>query len=270
MRVRNSRVLYVCALALIISLPARSAHASFSNASLKGTYSILVNRWTANSTENQFAELGVLHFEGAGNVTISFTSMTGGIKGSGTESGTYTVNANSTGTMTFTGGSNPPTYSIVINSSAAGVAKGISLLRTDNNYPSDASESGTAVLQSTTAVTFSLASLKGSMSILVNQWQVSSSEDTIVGIGTFSGTGTVKGSSTARTNGVEENRTATGTYTVNSDGSGSITLNVSDGTTEVLAFVLNTVSSTSPAKGMQLLQTSGTGNQAVTGIGLKQ
>lgn len=37
-----------------------------------------------------------------------------------------------------------------------------------------------------------------------------------------------------------------------------------------ISFVLNTVTSTMPAKGMQLLQTSGSGNKANTGGALKQ
>jgi hypothetical protein len=272
MRFRNSWVLYTCALGLMISITALSAQAAFNNASLKGGYSVLINRWTDNSGDNQFASVGVMTFDGAGKVSISFTSMNGGVEGTGTASGTYTVASNGSGTITFTTGSNPPQYAIVVNSSAAGLAKGITLMRIDTNYPSDAIESGTAVLQSTTAVTYSLAKVKGNLGFQLNQWTANpNNENGLVGILSFNGAGAVTGSFTARSgSGVLETGTVTGTYIVNSDGSGSMSLTASDGSTPQLSFALNTVTSTGPAKGMQLLQTSGNGNKALTGAALKQ
>jgi hypothetical protein len=256
----------------MISLTPLSAHAAFSNASLKGSYSVLINHWTNNSAENEFGMVGVMTFNGSGNVSLSYTAMTGGVKGTGTRSGTYSVGSKGDGTITFTTGSNPPQYAIVVNSTAAGLAKGIALMRMDTNYPSDSVESGTAVLQSTAAVTYNLAKVKGNLSFQLNQWTASpNDEDAIIGVFNFNGAGAIKGSFTSRSkDGEPDSGTVTGTYTVNSDGSGSISLAISTGDTAQLSFALNTVTPTGPAKGMQLLQTSDSGNAALTGVAVKQ
>ncbi|MFY9561258.1 MAG: hypothetical protein WAQ52_13570 [Terriglobales bacterium] len=270
MQISNSRVLQVGGLMFVITALALSAQASFSNASLKGGYSFLTNRWTADVNTNEDAVVGVMTFDGAGNVTASFTAISGGVVQTGTASGTYTVNANGTGAINFTTGTNPPVFAITLSSTAAGLAHGVQLLRTDTTGR-NLVESGTALLQSTTARTYSLASVKGKLILQLNDWTADAtrSEDGIVGVGIFDGKGTVKGSFTGMSGGVLSTGSITGTYTVNADGSGSMSLTAGTGT-PVLAFALNNATPTGPAKGLQLLQTNTSGNIVISGIALKQ
>lgn len=270
MEVRNSKLLYLGLLGLMIWLTVAPVHAAFNNASLKGSYSLLTNRWTVSG--QAFGLVGVLKCDGAGNATLSYTAMSGGVENTGNVSGTYTVNSDGSGTITFTGGQNPPQYAIAIDSSKAGLAQGIEFVRVDNNYGSNSVEAGRAVLQSASAVTYGLNKLKGNLVLQLNKWtpDPNESQNSLVAILAFNGAGTVKGSFTGRDNGMLQTGTLTGTYTVNSDGSGTMSLMTSDGGTPQLSFVLNTVTATTAAKGMQVLQTSGQGDRAFTGAALKQ
>jgi hypothetical protein len=249
---------------------ALSAQASFSNGSLRGGYSFLTNRWTADVNTNEDAVVGVMTFDGAGNVTVSYTAISGGVVTTGTGGGTYAVNSNGTGVINLTGGTNPPQYAITLNSTAAGLAHGVRLLRTDTTGR-NLVESGTAVLQSTTARTYSLASVKGKLSLQLNDWtaDVTRSEDAVLGLLSFDGAGNVKGSFTVMDGGVLQTGTITGTYTVNSDGSGSMSLTTGADSPH-LAFALNNATPTGPARGLQLLQTNTSGNIVISGIALKQ
>jgi hypothetical protein len=249
---------------MTIALALSSQAATFNKASLKGSYSFLTNLWTANVNTNQFAMVGVMTFDGAGNVTASYTEDSGGVVQTGTASGTYTVNSNGTGAIAFTTGSTAP-FAITLNSTAAKLAHGVQLLQTSDN----ANEviSGTAVLQSTTAQTYSVASLKGNLTSQWNIWtaDVNFPEFGNVGIITFDGKGNLKGSQTEMQGGVLYTGTFTGTYTVNPDGSG--TGSTSGGLQ--FAFALNSVAA-GQAKGGQFLAKQGSGNYVLTGIALKQ
>jgi hypothetical protein len=269
MQISNSRVLQVGVLMFMVIALALSAQASFSKASLKGGYSFLINRWTADVNTNEDGTVGVMMFDGVGNVTVSYTSISGGVVQTGTGSGTYTVNSNGTGAITFTTGSNPPHFAITLTSSAGGLAHGVQLLQTNDS--NNRVESGTASLQSTTAATYTLASLKGNFSLQINKWtaDVVENQEGVVGIASFDGAGKVKGSITDVHGGVLSTGTFTGTYTVNSDGSGSMSL-IAGTDTPQFAFALNNATPTSPAKGLQLLQTSGGGNKVQSGVALKQ
>jgi hypothetical protein len=269
-QISNSRVLQVGVLMFMVIALALSAQASFSNASLKGGYSFLLNKWTADVNANQEAVVGVMTFDGVGNVTASITAIQGGVVHTGTASGTYTVNSNGTGAINFTtGGTTPPHFAITLNATAAGLAHGMQLLVTNEN--SNVVDSGTAFLQSTTPATYTLASVKGNLGFQINKWtaDVNASQDGIVGIFSFDGAGKIKGSYNEVNGGVLKTGTFTGTYTVNSDGSGSMSLIVGTDNPQ-LAFALNNATPTSPAKGLQLLQTSGGGNKVQSGVALKQ
>jgi hypothetical protein len=72
--------------------------------------------------------------------------------------------------------------------------------------------------------------------------------------------------------GVLKKSTFTGTYTVNPDGSGSMSVIVG-GDSAQNAFALNSVTATGQAKGFQFLVTNssnGNGNIAISGVALKQ
>jgi hypothetical protein len=267
-QISSSRVQKVATLMFIITGLTLSAHASFTNASLKGSYSYLINRWTADSTINESAYVGVATFNGTGSVSATYTDMSGGVETTGTESGTYSVSANGTGTIDFTTGSTNH-FTMVLNSTAAGLAHSVLLLRTDNT--TNLVESGTGLLQSTTAANYTLASLKGNMSFQLNKWtaDVTENQEAIFGVFILDGKGNVKGLLTDMHGGVLTTESFTGTYTVSADGSGSMTLKVGTDTA-VVAFALNNATPTTPAKGLQILQTTENGNKVHTGVALKQ
>jgi hypothetical protein len=256
-------------MAIVIALPAQAV--IFSNASLKGTYSFSTNLSTANASTNQFAMVGVLAFDGAGHVTGSFTSISFDTVQTGTLSGTYTVSSNGTGTITFTTGSTAH-LAITLNSTVSGVAHGVQLLQINDS--SNEILSGTAVLQSTTTLTYSVASVKGNFAFQYNPRTaaVSLAEDGGIGIFTFDGKGNLKGTATIMFDGGLFGGPFTGAvYTVNPDGSGTISGIGMHGLQ--IAFALNTVTTTGQAKGLQFLDTNtgdGPGNLVITGSALKQ
>jgi hypothetical protein len=251
---------------MTIALALSAQATTFSKASLKGSYSFLTNLWTANVNTSQIAMVGVLTFDGAGNVTGSYTSTDGGVVQTGTLGGTYTVNSNGTGTIAFSTGSTAQ-FAITLDSTAAKVAHGVQLLQTNDS--NNEIVSGTAVLQSTTKETYSVASLKGTFSFQWNLWtaDASQSQASLIGIGTFDGKGNYKDSLTMVAGGKIQTGTQTGTYTVGPDGAGGISL---PGSSQV-AFVLNSVAAGKP-KGAQFIVNVSqvSSNSVVAGVVLKQ
>ncbi len=251
MQISNRRFAQVGVLVIVIIAFALSAQAAtYSKASLKGSYSFLTNLWTANARTNQFAMVGILTFDGAGTVTGSYTSISSQVFRTGTLGGTYTVNSNGTGTLTFTTGSTVQ-FAVTLDSTAAKVAHGVQLVQTNDS--NNEIVSGTAVLQSTTAETYSVANLKGNFALQRNQWtaDVNQMETSGADFYTFDGKGNFKLSEAYVADGVFHTGTATGTYTINPDGSGTV---YGGGGFEAAAFVLNSVAS-GQAKGFQLLVT---------------
>lgn len=59
----------------------------YSNSSIK-PYSFLVNHWLSNPSDNPVGHLGIMNFDGAGNLTISDTINVDGTVG--TDTGTLT------------------------------------------------------------------------------------------------------------------------------------------------------------------------------------
>jgi len=265
----SRRLLRIGVLTVTIALAWSAQAATFTQATLKGSYGFLTNLWTASASTSQFAMVGALTFDGAGNVTGSFTSITWDTVSTGTLGGTYTVNSNGTGSMHFTTGSKA-LFSIALNSIVGGVAEGMQLLQT--NDKKNEIISGTAVLQSTTTQTYSLASLKGSFTFQYNPRTVdaSQSEDGGIGIFTFDGKGNVRSSQTIVYGGTIFKGSGPFLYTVNPDGTG--TIEPSGVTGPHIAFALNSVTA-GQAEGLQFLDTNtsdGAGNMVITGTLLKQ
>jgi hypothetical protein len=258
-------VLIFMTLALALSAQA----AAFSDASLKGSYSFLTNLRTANAKENQFAMVGVMTFDGLGDVSGSYTSISLDTVQMGTLGGTYSVKTNGTGLIDLTSGLTA-LFAITLNSTAAGVAQGVQLLETDDT--NNEVISGTAVLQSTSAGKYTAASLRGNFAFQYNPWtnDATLAEDGGVGIFTFDGKGNVKGSVTIMYDGGQGGGPFKATYKVNSDGSGTISGIGKHGLQ--IAFALNSVAA-GEAKGLQFLDTNtgdGRGNLVITGNALKQ
>jgi len=181
----------------------------------------------------------------------------------GTSTGTYTVNPNGTGTVTFIGSTLE--LGFTINSTVAKVAHGFQFFVELAGY--NGGNLGTGLLISTAPTTYTAATLKSDFGFGFDE----STLDTTVamqcgtGLFIFDGKGNVTGSVNSMVGGVFQTGTFTGTYTVNDDGSGSISLN--DG--PQYAFVLNTVTG-GLAKGLMFIQTNTTGDVAIWGTGLKQ
>jgi hypothetical protein len=104
------------------SIPA----AAYSSANVKGTYSVLL---TSNQGSTTHVILGILTFDGTNKVTLTETSerLNGTTFAGATFSGTYFVNANGSGSMTFS------TFRIVffrfvLNSVVNGIAKDLHIL----------------------------------------------------------------------------------------------------------------------------------------------
>jgi hypothetical protein len=221
-----------------------SAPPAFSNGSLKGSYSVLMNNWTSDPSRTEDL-VGVFNFDGAGKVLItSFTDNKVGTLTTGTGSGTYSVNTNGSGSIniTLTNGDSG-IFGIVIN--AAG--KGFQMMCT--NCGGDPNVlSATAV--ATGGSSFRNASLNGNYEFLSTQWptpQHSNAENDL-GILTFDGAGKIKASITENAAGKITIIKASGTYSVNSDGSGSFTLTAKTGS------ITNVFAIDSAAKGFQLIK----------------
>jgi hypothetical protein len=226
---------------------------AFNNGSLKGSYGVLLNQWNSHASGSKpFALVGVFDFDGAGNLSISsFTKNDGGTVTTGTGSGTYSVKNNGTGSMSITLSSNDAgTFSIVIDAKG----NGFQMMLTSNCKGG----CGTSIMSGTAVATggssFSNASLKGGYESLFVTWTSTQnpSAENDLGIFTFDGAGKVTASLTQDFAGKVTTIKASGTYSVNSDGSGSMTLTAKQGSI-TLAFAIN-----SAGKGSQLISaTSG-------------
>lgn len=125
----RSRVIIMTAVLLIgiaLWLPGlRSRRVAAQSAGLTGSYG-----FTQTDLSNPSATVGVITFDGAGNVTGSVTSVqpdpspnaTAVVVQAGQFTGTYTVNPDGTGTLTLQlGGPTPNTSSFVITDGGSGL-----------------------------------------------------------------------------------------------------------------------------------------------------
>ena len=135
----------ICAWVVMRPAPA----AAFDNGSLSGSYAFQLSKF--GTCQNLQAAVGLFSFDGAGSATASFTIYnsykwsTGGPKvTSGTASGTYTVNADGTGTIYLTS-PDTVTFAFAIDSSAT-PAQRFEMIKISMNSSSCA-ESGFAIQQ---------------------------------------------------------------------------------------------------------------------------
>jgi len=260
----------VVCMAVAMATPMAFAQSpAFNNGSLKGSYSFLVAEWTSSSSVSAFNSLGVMTFDGAGNLSGSYTANFAGTVVTGTFSGTYSVNSNGTGSMSYEiSGYGTVTTAFVVDAST----KNLQLLQT--TCPSGGCgnwvNSGTAIAQVSTS--FSNASLKGVYGRLLNKWTPDPNQpaQANVGVATWDGAGKLKVSDTDNTAGTVTTDTWKGTYSVNSDGTGSFAVTDSKGNKVTGALVVN-----SAGKGYQFMLTSlpcgsSCGNAVWSGTGTHQ
>jgi hypothetical protein len=233
-----------------------------------GSYGILLNQWPSSNTghDTTSALLGVLDFDGAGNVTATYTKVNAdySVK-TGTATGTYSGNPDGSNTvsLTFDDGS--------VWTVAAGVTdggSGLQLLVTGgdpmNAFTGSANPaevfSGTGRIQSSQGTMPA-----GSYGYLLTGWPDARNKPfTLFGIINLDGAGNVNGSYTL-VNGrpTAFPGTLSGTYSVNPDGTGSTTLNLDLGLTGTVAIVVTD-------GGSGILMLASVGNQVMSGTARMQ
>jgi hypothetical protein len=208
--------------AFFAALPLAAGAATYSNATLKGTYSFLNVLHTANTSTAQFATLGILKFDGAGNVTATASDVSQGVvTANAPVTGTYSVGPNGLGTLSIPGG---PQFAILLDEFVGPVATDVQILNTSDT--TNEVVSGHAVLQSTTPITYSLKNTKGMFFVKTVIFPANPSfpEYQAIGVETLDGKGNVKITYAQMDAGQYSLVTATGTYTINADGAGTISL----------------------------------------------
>lgn len=268
MKLANPRlILAVCALITVFSFPAQ---ASYTAANVKGSYSFLLYKWTATAGGNN-GVLGILTFNGVSSVTGSFTEVTSsGLQTIDVETGsTYTVGSGGSGSMNLVTTGGTITLDFVLTAVLGGVAQGLQLLEKnagEGNYVT----AGDAVAMNLSG-SASAANLKGSYSFLANYWtaEPTASQKGLVGTATFDGVSKVTLSYTREVDGVAATRALSGTYSVSTEGSGSMAFTVHGADFRAVDFVLNSVVR-STAGSFQFLITTSTVDQVGMGTAVFQ
>jgi hypothetical protein len=251
--IRKSSVVVV--LLMLFTFAGMSAATTYTAANVKGSYSLLANAYGGAPEQ---AYVGMLTFDGVNTVTGSFTGINNGSLDVGTitSGSTYTVSANGKGSLTANVtstlfGSETVQIVFTLNSVTASVAHSLQFVWIDT--PGIHVFLGTANLVGLT-VPATAARLKGTYSVSLGWWTTGTQQGD-VGTLVFDGKSKVTSALTIEVAaGTATSVTGTGTYSVNSDGSGSMSLTLSNGTTMDFDLVMNSITGTSVAKGIQLLE----------------
>jgi hypothetical protein len=233
----------------------------------------LLNKWTA-TTGDEGGALGILDFDGVSVVTGSITIVNStGLEVATISSGSsYSVKANGSGSMTLmltgSGGSQTVQTDFVLNSVSSAVAKGLQVLKV-NGSTSETHVSAGAAIATGLSGSATAANLKGTYSFLLNIWTLGT-QQAILGTFSFDGVSKVTLTYTQQQGpGSTTKGTGSGTYSVNTDGSGSMILTLSNGNSATEDFVINSVSG-GVAKGFQTLETDSSSSSSVTGVAVHQ
>ena len=229
-----------------------------------GSYGILLNQLKDPNSNSISSLLGVLSFDGAGNVSGSYTIVSSKNPiATGTLTGTYSGNPDGTNTvnLTFDVGATA-TVLLAVTDGGNGlqlVLTGGSLLKPGQVV------GGTGRLQSSLSTTPA-----GSYGYLLNQWpDANNAPGSIFGVFNLDGAGNITGSYTivGSAGPTPISGTLTGTYLVSPDGTGSTSVRLDIGISVKLAMVV-----IDGGSGIQLLQTStsGGGSAVVSGTARMQ
>jgi hypothetical protein len=250
---------------LVLTLTLRTASAQSMPSS--GSFGYLLNATFSDpSNESGLAILGVINFDGAGNVTGSYTTEQGSSAThssqpvTGTFTGTYSSNADGTGSLTTTADNGTTfTFAMVITDRG----QGIQFVAT--NCPCD--------MSTTTFSGVARAVYTGSLNAGSYGFQAANSPTPAASLGllSFHGAGNVSMSLTfvglTGASGQPNifTGTTTGTYSSNRDGSGAFALANANGNMQTYVFVL-----TDGGSGILFLQTNRAGNGVSFGTGRLQ
>ena len=109
-RIAGAFLTLVAAIGLVVLPGVTTSHAQCTTASLTGNYGVNFSGFTTASGNRRGNEvpwvlIGVVTFDGAGNVSISYSgAINGSVFTNQTGSGSYTVNFDCTGSLSFTAG----------------------------------------------------------------------------------------------------------------------------------------------------------------------
>ena len=107
---------------------------------MKGAQELLTTQWTSSQNSNAQIDLGILTFDGAGNVKASVTQDSAGKVTTIKATGTYSVNSDGSGSLMLTSKQGSITFAFAID--AAG--KGMQLIK---SVSGDSVQSGTTTQQ---------------------------------------------------------------------------------------------------------------------------
>lgn len=218
-----------------------------------GSFGFLVNAsYDDPSSNNGLALRGVMNFDGAGNVTGSYTSESGATDTQAAQTntasftGTYSSNPDGTGSLTITNDSGTSlTFAMVIADGGQG------LLLAMTNLGGGGSASHTAI-SGVARAAYVGGPMKGSYAAELTNTPAPAG--TALGVLTFDGAGNVTLSATfvgggeSSTQPSVQTKTYMGTYTSNPDGSGAINLGnpapfvITDGGSGALVLLTNQAS----------------------------
>lgn len=262
---RVLRATSIPVLTLELALGFACLSASAQTTSPVGSYGILLNQWKgADASSSPGALLGVLNFDGAGNV-----------------SGSYTIvgkNPAATGMWTGTSSGNPDGTTTLNLSLDVGATVSAAMAVTDGGTGLQIMITGGTLTKPGQVVAGTGRILAapgtppaGSYAYLLNQWpDANNSPGGIFGIFNLDGAGNLTGSYTIVGNTgplPSLSGAVKGTYSTNPDGTGSVTVSLDVGITSTDAIIL-----IDGGAGIQMLQTSsnGGGNTVISGSARKQ
>lgn len=227
MKLAKSRMVIVLCAALIAAVPAASA-ASCTNASLKGVYGVIASG--LNGSLEPGASLSMVTFDGAGNMTGTTTKSDDGTIITYSTAGTYQIETDCTGTLTGTNQSGQPEhYNIVLNNSDKGAFA----------IHSDAPRVMPAVAVAQGAAKCTDAAVKHTYSIELTGIVISIGQVAMVGQLVLNGKGSISGTATLSLYGdIINDVSVTGTYSINSNCTGTMQITPSGESTMNLALVV--------------------------------
>lgn len=208
----------VLSFALIIA-GTQVARASCSNASVKGSYGVISTG--LNGSLQPATSVDQITVDGAGHISGTSTKSIDGSIVDYTLTGSYSITANCTGTATFTNQDNQTEHDKIYlnNATTTGLNTGAFLIQTDALH-----------VQSSIVVAQGVATCND---LVVKNSYSFESTGTVMGTGqvaaagrlTLNGTGSISGTETLSLDGtIHASISVTGTYTINSNCTGSATL----------------------------------------------